>query len=228
MCRVSALAGLLVIFAGAVSAQSGAWAQCGGVEWSGSTTCVSGYTCTFNNEYYSQCIPTPTSTSSKTTTQFPTSPSFPTSTESSSSSGTTTSTAPAPTGSQIRSDDDPTYHFYLQDIGGEPVLGPEVSSGYFIIGSTIALNNANGTKLFLNIDQSGTASYKGLTLDATATTTDWALEGDTIITSSPRELNFLACATSDPTVYSVYLQEGNDTPSGQTCSMTSLHLPCLC
>ncbi|KAF7907305.1 uncharacterized protein EAF01_004892 [Botrytis porri] len=38
-------------------AQSQGWAQCGGNGWTGATTCVSGYTCTRSNDYYSQCIP---------------------------------------------------------------------------------------------------------------------------------------------------------------------------
>ncbi|GJC90020.1 endoglucanase gh5-1 [Colletotrichum liriopes] len=42
---------------GAASAQAGAWAQCGGQDWSGATTCVAGYTCTFSNAWYSQCLP---------------------------------------------------------------------------------------------------------------------------------------------------------------------------
>lgn len=79
--KSSILAGL---FATGAVAQSGPWGQCGGNNWSGSTTCVSGYKCTFNNEWYSQCVPgtdspattlktstttaTPTSTTSKTST----------------------------------------------------------------------------------------------------------------------------------------------------------------
>lgn len=39
-----------------VSAQASAWAQCGGEGFTGSTTCVSGYTCVESNEYYSQCL----------------------------------------------------------------------------------------------------------------------------------------------------------------------------
>jgi hypothetical protein len=31
------------------------WAQCGGKDWTGATTCVSPYTCKVQNEYYSQC-----------------------------------------------------------------------------------------------------------------------------------------------------------------------------
>ncbi|PSS05283.1 glycosyl hydrolase family 7 protein [Coniella lustricola] len=35
----------------------GAYGQCGGIGYSGSTGCVSGYKCTVQNAYYSQCIP---------------------------------------------------------------------------------------------------------------------------------------------------------------------------
>ncbi|TFK86887.1 carbohydrate-binding module family 1 protein [Polyporus arcularius HHB13444] len=217
------------LLAARVSAQAPAWGQCGGVGWAGSTTCASGSVCTKLNDYYSQCIPgaassttiatAPGSTITPPTSTVPTTvPQGP----------TTTSTGATPTGSQIRAVEGPVYHFYLQTNGGKPVLGPEASSGYFTIGTTISLNNADGSKLYVNVDTSAATSYKPLTLDAVAKTTDWALEGDTIITTAPRELNFLACSTADTTVYDVYLQEGNDTPTGASCSMASLHLPCLC
>lgn len=32
------------------------YAQCGGTGWTGATTCASGYTCTYFNDYYSQCL----------------------------------------------------------------------------------------------------------------------------------------------------------------------------
>ncbi|RSH78047.1 uncharacterized protein EHS24_002502 [Apiotrichum porosum] len=32
------------------------WGQCGGANWTGSTTCVSGSTCTYQNDWYSQCL----------------------------------------------------------------------------------------------------------------------------------------------------------------------------
>ncbi|KAB5576312.1 glycoside hydrolase superfamily [Coniochaeta sp. 2T2.1] len=38
-------------------ADQGAWAQCGGVGWTGDTNCVSGYSCVKANDYYSQCLP---------------------------------------------------------------------------------------------------------------------------------------------------------------------------
>jgi hypothetical protein len=33
-----------------------AYGQCGGANWTGSTTCASGYVCKVQNDYYSQCV----------------------------------------------------------------------------------------------------------------------------------------------------------------------------
>lgn len=41
----------------AAVAQSPAYGQCGGQGWSGSSSCVSGYTCKAQSQYYSQCLP---------------------------------------------------------------------------------------------------------------------------------------------------------------------------
>ncbi|KAF2478328.1 putative 1,4-beta-D-glucan cellobiohydrolase C [Lindgomyces ingoldianus] len=38
-------------------AQVPVYGQCGGINYSGSTTCASGSTCTKSNDYYSQCLP---------------------------------------------------------------------------------------------------------------------------------------------------------------------------
>jgi hypothetical protein len=32
------------------------YGQCGGVGWTGPTTCASPYTCQYSNAYYSQCL----------------------------------------------------------------------------------------------------------------------------------------------------------------------------
>ncbi|KAG8837162.1 hypothetical protein FRC18_009971, partial [Serendipita sp. 400] len=48
-----------------------AWGQCGGIGYTGSTTCASGLICQEWNPWYSQCIPAPTtSTSSIRSTTF--------------------------------------------------------------------------------------------------------------------------------------------------------------
>ncbi|CAE6361618.1 unnamed protein product [Rhizoctonia solani] len=236
--RLSSLALTSVWLAVSVVAQQPAWAQCGGkciagfdqllketeafgaVRCSsGGTTCVSGSTCVKVNDYYYQCLPgasQTTPTGSTSTTQV--------------STGTSTSSAPSATGTQIRAVQDPVYHLYLQNSGGTPVLASESTSGRFVINGSIALVSGS-TNLYLNINTS-TTSYKPLTFAPTASTLNWGLEGDTIITTnaSPygRQLNFLACTTSTTGSYRVYLQTGNDLPSGSTCSTITLHLPCLC
>ncbi|KAH9898580.1 beta-glucosidase [Cubamyces lactineus] len=62
-------------------AQQQVWGQCGGIGWTGPTTCVAGSVCTELNDYYSQCIPG----ASTVPTTSPTSP------------PTTTSTSPSST-----------------------------------------------------------------------------------------------------------------------------------
>ncbi|TGO60409.1 hypothetical protein BOTNAR_0146g00220 [Botryotinia narcissicola] len=64
------------------AAQGAAYAQCGGTGWTGSTSCVSGYVCTYTNAYYSQCLP---GTATLTTV-----------TSATTSAGTKTSTAATP------------------------------------------------------------------------------------------------------------------------------------
>ena len=46
-----------VALANAASSCSSGYGQCGGNGWTGPTCCESGYTCTEQNEWYSQCIP---------------------------------------------------------------------------------------------------------------------------------------------------------------------------
>jgi hypothetical protein len=107
---------------------------------------------------------------------------------------------PAASSYQIRSDQDPVYHLYLQALPGSgkkahpnsnlniemltnhpastPVLGPASSGDNYTIGSTI---QSVTTKQYLNINTAST-SYKPLSFGSSANTTAWGLEGDTIIT----------------------------------------------
>ncbi|KIM32456.1 carbohydrate-binding module family 1 protein [Serendipita vermifera MAFF 305830] len=230
----SFLPAIVLASIGLVTAQStapaGIWGQCGGTNWSGPTTCVAGTVCNYYNAYYSQCIPSTsgqTSTSSSAVSRSTVTPSV-----STRSSSTTSATSSAPTvtstGYQIRGVSDPVYHLYLQSLNGVPVLGPESSSGYFNISGYIRLNSS--PYQYLNI-VNATTSYKPLTFDSAATFTGWALEGDTIITSTSssygRQLNFLACPASSSGYYQLYLQTGSQTPSS-SCTSQTIHLPCLC
>jgi len=47
------------------------WGQCGGMGWTGSTTCDSGSTCVYSNAWYSQCLPSTGSPPSTTTSSSP-------------------------------------------------------------------------------------------------------------------------------------------------------------
>lgn len=63
MARYSFALSALMATAGA--AEGAAYAQCGGSGWTGATTCVSGYYCQYQNDYYSQCVPGSASGSTK-------------------------------------------------------------------------------------------------------------------------------------------------------------------
>jgi len=74
----------VLLSATASLAQQVVYGQCGGIGWTGDTTCVAGSTCVETNEYYSQCLPGTATTTATTTIATTT-------------TGTTTSTAPGST-----------------------------------------------------------------------------------------------------------------------------------
>ncbi|KAF5367509.1 hypothetical protein D9758_003765 [Tetrapyrgos nigripes] len=86
MRSLSAIASLAVLLSlsNPVLSQSPAWGQCGGIGWTGSTTCAAGSGCTVVNPYYSQCIPGASGGGGSPTTSTP-----PTSTSSAPGTGGT-------------------------------------------------------------------------------------------------------------------------------------------
>ncbi|KAL4242537.1 polysaccharide lyase 3 family protein [Abortiporus biennis] len=77
------------------------YGQCGGLNWTGDTTCASGSTCVYQNDYYSQCVPSgaaPTTTTKSSTTTTKSS----TTTTKSSTTTTKTTTTSAPAGSATK------------------------------------------------------------------------------------------------------------------------------
>nr|AGV52632.1 Man5A [Irpex lacteus] len=76
------------------------WGQCGGISYTGDTTCASGSFCTRQNDYYSQCLPgTATTNPLSVTTPPPSSASSNTTSQPSTSAPSTSAmSAPAPTG----------------------------------------------------------------------------------------------------------------------------------
>ncbi|KAH9902641.1 endo-1,4-B-xylanase A [Cubamyces lactineus] len=71
-------------------AQSQEWGQCGGIGWTGPTTCVAGTVCTVLNPYYSQCLPGSASSTPTSPTSTPITP-------------TSTPGQPAPSGTGLNS-----------------------------------------------------------------------------------------------------------------------------
>ncbi|EMC92290.1 glycoside hydrolase family 5 protein [Baudoinia panamericana UAMH 10762] len=86
----------LAAAAGTAVAQNAAYSQCGGQNWTGSTTCVAGYSCVAQNAYYSQCVPSSSSTTAATsktsTSSSSTKASTPATTSTKATSATTTTT----------------------------------------------------------------------------------------------------------------------------------------
>ncbi|PAV15192.1 glycoside hydrolase family 3 [Pyrrhoderma noxium] len=76
-----------------VYAQQSIYGQCGGIGWTGPTTCVSGTQCVELNDYYSQCLPG-TSSSTATTTSIIT-------TSTSTNPSSTSAPAPSSTSANI-------------------------------------------------------------------------------------------------------------------------------
>ncbi|KAF9501450.1 hypothetical protein BDN71DRAFT_705917 [Pleurotus eryngii] len=152
-----------------VAAQSPAWGQCGGIGWSGATTCVCGYACTVSNPYYSQCLPgtgrqprplphrpltsqlLPSHLRPPLVRQAQQGPKFaPLRTLSS----TFTSRIRVRRATCVSHISSPAAVL----VGGASMLGPESPSGRFTIGrTTISLNGTDGSKLYLNVDQSSTS-----------------------------------------------------------------------
>ncbi|KAJ7512588.1 glycoside hydrolase superfamily [Mycena galericulata] len=92
----SALLAFVVILPTFVNAQGALYSQCGGIGWTGATSCVQGATCQELNAYYFQCLPgTATTTTIATSTSHTTTTIVSTST---STASTSTASVPAQTG----------------------------------------------------------------------------------------------------------------------------------
>ncbi|PVG01107.1 pectin lyase-like protein [Serendipita vermifera] len=76
-----------LVLSSLVYAQQTLYGQCGGIGWTGATTCVSGSYCQYSNDWYSQCVP---GTASSTSTTKATST---TTSKTTSSTGSTSTTS---------------------------------------------------------------------------------------------------------------------------------------
>ena len=94
------LATTLLSLAGLTLGQQTAWGQCGGINWTGQTSCTSGYSCSSANPWYYQCVPktsaaTSTTKTAITTTTAPLTTTVKVTSSTKTSSVTKTSSAPS-------------------------------------------------------------------------------------------------------------------------------------
>jgi len=92
----ASLAVFIVSLSTSAQGQSPIYGQCGGIGYSGPTTCAAGSACVYSNAYYSQCLPGASTTPPPTTTTKSTSVG-PTSTASGSSPSSAAGTCQGPT-----------------------------------------------------------------------------------------------------------------------------------
>ncbi|KAH9474647.1 Endo-1,4-beta-xylanase C [Psilocybe cubensis] len=172
------------------SAQSPAYGQCGGQGWSGATTCVSGWTCTYSNPYYSQCLPGAASSAPSTTA--------PSSTGGGGSPPSSTSTATGGSAtlqagySFIRAVEDPNFHKYLQseilNTASDAVLGDPSTAAQFQITNGQLIQNANGTPLYAIVEPRANSTVNKLKVSwskTPATSGTFVFSGDTVEWSTP-------------------------------------------
>jgi hypothetical protein len=162
---IAASVGLLATI---VSAQSGAWGQCGGMSWSGATTCVSGYHCVVVNDYYSQCQPGGGDNPAPSTPAGVSSAPPSTTTGGSTSTGTGPGTTLQSGYYWIRAVEAPYFHYYLQSqtlyTSGNAVLGSYTTAGQFQVvdGQLVQLvSSPGGTAQLLYGNVATNTSYNG-------------------------------------------------------------------
>ncbi|RDB17408.1 4-O-methyl-glucuronoyl methylesterase [Hypsizygus marmoreus] len=167
----------------AVSAQTAPqWGQCGGIGWTGPTTCPSGWYCSVSSPYYSQCL--------QGTVTITTTPGG--------GGGSTTTTAQggsetlAPGYSFIRAVAEPNFHKYLQSevvkTASDAVLGSPSTAAQFQITGGQLIQNAGGTKLYAVVEPRADASVKKLKVTwstTPATSGTFVFSGDTVEWSNP-------------------------------------------
>lgn len=88
MFKIASLLSAALLAVSVVEAQQGEWQQCGGIGWTGGTTCQSPWVCTKLNDWYFQCLPGSSSSSSSSTRTSSTSSTRSTSTSSTRSTST--------------------------------------------------------------------------------------------------------------------------------------------
>ncbi|GFF29321.1 probable feruloyl esterase C [Aspergillus udagawae] len=94
---VNMMGGMLLTLALPVLGQQSVYGQCGGIGWSGPTQCATGACCSYQNPYYSQCLPGNCMPSTTTTTLVTTTTTSTTTSSSAASTGLSQGCGKSPT-----------------------------------------------------------------------------------------------------------------------------------
>ncbi|QRW15172.1 3' exoribonuclease family domain-containing protein [Ceratobasidium sp. AG-Ba] len=238
-CEVILAAGLFVSTA---LAQSPLYGQCGGINWNGATTCVSGSVCTKINDYYYQCIPgtaPPASTTKPpTSTVTATGPIISTTTKPSTTvtGGGTVGPTLLPNYLWIRAVAAPNFHKYLQSYkpgtATDAVLASASTAGQFAItNGKLTQITPSGALLYANVETRADSTVMKLKVSwQTSSTTSgtfvwsgdaltWTVEGIT----RPNNAAWLACtdATEGQVLYANLGPYAYNTPAG--CADQTIH-----
>ncbi|CEL60602.1 hypothetical protein RSOLAG1IB_03840 [Rhizoctonia solani AG-1 IB] len=207
------------------SAQVQTWWQCGGIGWTGPTTCSPGVVCMVINAYYSQCVPevyVTTNTAGSTVyvppiTQAPPPGCTP--------SVTARALQPRVTGVSLIALDGWAAGSYLQKSrsGDAGTLGPASTKGSFLTERGIRLIDPNPTSctpyLYFNVNAAST-NYKPVQFESTGRTLSWVFDGpDNTLRPITGVDTFIIC--SDGALY--FRPVGSDVPSGN-CTVTRLKI----
>ncbi|KAI0450562.1 carbohydrate-binding module family 1 protein [Xylaria acuta] len=237
------------LFGGAAIAQQQAWGQCGGINWSGPFTCVSGYACTVLNDYYSQCVPGTATTTSASSTTRTTATGTTTGASTTLSTATTTTATTGGSGAYpttlqsgyywVRAVASPNFHSYLQAAPtatpspgpGDAYLRPAQKAGQFnIVDGQLEYNpgSSSGEMLYMWVEDSTDKTQR--TLQTWFDTTKnpygvFAFQGDTLTwtvadITRPNPAAWLVCGNDGQ----LYINTGAyayDTPSG--CADQTIH-----
>ncbi|KAL9709278.1 hypothetical protein Ac2012v2_007632 [Leucoagaricus gongylophorus] len=216
-----------LLFACAVSAQAGQYGQCGGQGWSGTTTCIDGWTCTYLNDWYSQCLPG----GSPSTTTAPGSGGPSTTTTASGGSGTL-----VPGYSFIRAVVDPNFHKYLRseikNTASLAVLGEPADAAQFQITNGQLVQNEGEVLLYAVVEPffngSGQNKLAVSWSESPAAAGDFSWSGDTLLWSDvnvtrPQTNAWLVCpdSTGNRLLYVNLGPYGYQTPAG--CADQTIH-----
>lgn len=194
----------------------------------GATTCDAGV-CTRANDWFSQCLPaTTTSTTSTLTTPA-------SKTTTTSASVTCFTNLPTYTSAPVKAStpNTPVYSLQMRKRSdGRAVLNSPGYSYLLLLSANTAYLIEPGPgcqyKTYLNVydnSNSPTASYKDLKFEIGVLISDyWSRTDWGVTSSSPWGAQdwFMACPTSVTNEYLLYLQTGSDIPYGQNCTLTQI------